>query len=130
MEENDRKLPLCVDLDGTLIRVDLLYESTLSLLKRNPLYAFRLPFWLLRGRGILKNEIAERTDLRADNLPYNRELLDHLREQKDAKEEDRVEEKGQGRRAMDRVVAQRATTPWFRDCGEFFTRVSVHGEVG
>ncbi len=84
VKENDRKLPLCVDLDGTLIRVDLLYESTLSLLKRNPLYAFRLPFWLLRGRSILKNEIAERTDLRADNLPYNRELLDHLREQKDA----------------------------------------------
>jgi hypothetical protein len=31
-------LPLCVDLDGTLIRGDRLLESLTLLIKRNPLY--------------------------------------------------------------------------------------------
>ena len=41
---------LCVDLDGTLLDTDLLYESLLVLLARNPLYLFLLPFWLLQAR--------------------------------------------------------------------------------
>ena len=31
------KIPLCVDLDGTLIKTDVLWESLMLLLKRNPL---------------------------------------------------------------------------------------------
>ena len=31
-----RTIPLCLDLDGTLIRSDLLIESALALLARNP----------------------------------------------------------------------------------------------
>lgn len=47
--ENGKALPLCVDLDGTLLLGDMLYESVLKLLSRNPLYVFALPFWLLGG---------------------------------------------------------------------------------
>src|SRR5438093_8817590 len=32
------ELPLCVDLDGTLLRTDTLLESALALLKSKPLY--------------------------------------------------------------------------------------------
>lgn len=35
--------PLCVDLDGTLVRTDLLAESIFALLKLNVLYLFLLP---------------------------------------------------------------------------------------
>ncbi len=45
MQETDHAL--CVDLDGTLLRSDLLYESLLTLLASNPLYVFLLPLWLL-----------------------------------------------------------------------------------
>ena len=38
--------PLYVDLDGTLIKSDLLLESFLELIKRNLLYCFLVPFWL------------------------------------------------------------------------------------
>ena len=41
---------LCVDLDGTLIRTDLLWECVLSLLKLRPLTLFLLPIWLLGGK--------------------------------------------------------------------------------
>ena len=43
-------VPLCVDLDGSLIHSDLLLESFLLLIKQNPLYVFIAPVWLLRGK--------------------------------------------------------------------------------
>jgi 4-hydroxybenzoate polyprenyltransferase len=73
-------VPLCVDLDGTLIRSDLLVESALSLLRANPLYLFRFAGWLLRGRAHLKREIAERTTLDVAMLPYETRLLGWLQE--------------------------------------------------
>lgn len=74
-------IPLCVDLDGTLIRSDLLFESALSLLRRNPFYLFCLVLWLLRGRAHLKREIAARADVDASTLPYDERVLAWLREQ-------------------------------------------------
>lgn len=70
---------LCVDLDGTLLRSDILYESLLALLASNPLYAFLLPFWLLRGKAALKRELASRVQLPAETLPYDERVLDILR---------------------------------------------------
>ena len=78
MAVNARRLTpvLCVDLDGTLIRGDLLLESLLLLLKRNPLYLFATFIWLLRGgKAGLKSEIAARVTLNPAALPYNTELL-------------------------------------------------------
>lgn len=70
--------PLCVDLDGTLIRSDLLLESLLRLIKRNPLYLFCLPFWLSGGKAALKSQIAARVKLNPALLPYNQELIEWL----------------------------------------------------
>ncbi|WP_031340831.1 UbiA family prenyltransferase, partial [Xanthomonas maliensis] len=68
-----------MDLDGTLLNSDILYESVLALLARNPLYLFVLPFWLLRGKAALKRELASRVSLPAETLPYNAQVLDLLR---------------------------------------------------
>jgi 4-hydroxybenzoate polyprenyltransferase/phosphoserine phosphatase len=76
------KVPLCVDLDGTLIKTDVLWESLMLLLKRNPLYLVVLPFWLLRGRAFLKQQIATRTELNPATLPYHSAFLDFLREER------------------------------------------------
>ena len=73
--------PLYVDLDGTLIKSDLLLESFLELIKRNLLYIFLAPFWLLSGKAHLKAQIASRIELRVDLLPYNIELLAYLKRQ-------------------------------------------------
>lgn len=72
-------VPLCVDLDGTLIRTDVLWESLALLLKRNPLYLAAVPFWLLRGRAFLKQQIAARARINPATLPYNPEFLEFLR---------------------------------------------------
>lgn len=77
-------IPLCVDLDGTLIHSDLLLESFLLLLKRNPLYLFLVPLWLLRGKAVLKAEIASRVELNGAALPYCAAYIDWLRQEKAA----------------------------------------------
>ncbi|KAF1008020.1 MAG: Decaprenyl-phosphate phosphoribosyltransferase [Luteibacter sp.] len=75
-------IPLCVDLDGTLIRSDLLVESALMLLARQPFAFFLMLVWLLRGKAYLKQQIALRVELNPAALPYNHEIIDWLREQR------------------------------------------------
>lgn len=75
--------PLFVDLDGTLVKTDLLLESLLVMLKSRPWTLFLLPLWLLAGRARLKAEIAKRADVAADTLVYDQVLVERLkREQK------------------------------------------------
>jgi 4-hydroxybenzoate polyprenyltransferase/phosphoserine phosphatase len=81
---NSREIPLCVDLDGTLVRTDLLVEMTFALLKKNIFTAFQLPLWLLRGKAYLKEQIARRIGVDAGSLPYQTEFLDYLRQRKKA----------------------------------------------
>jgi len=77
------KTPLCVDLDGTLIHSDLLLESFLLLLKRNPLYLLLAFLWLLGGKARLKSEIASRVSLNGSALPYTKPLMAWLQVQKE-----------------------------------------------
>jgi 4-hydroxybenzoate polyprenyltransferase len=71
-----------VDLDGTLVRTDLLHEALLMLVRKNPLYLFCVPFWLLGGKANLKQRVAERVLLDPAAVPYNQEVLGWIREQK------------------------------------------------
>ncbi|WP_255440409.1 UbiA family prenyltransferase [Caenimonas sedimenti] len=73
--------PLVVDLDGTLIRTDMLHESSVRLFRDAPLATLRIPGWLAAGKAVLKRELAERTPFDAAVLPYNTELLAWLGEQ-------------------------------------------------
>jgi 4-hydroxybenzoate polyprenyltransferase/phosphoserine phosphatase len=76
----DRKaIPLAVDLDGTLIATDLLWEGLFALLKKNPLYLFLVPFWLAGGPARLKQAIAARIDIDPAALPYRQNLVERLR---------------------------------------------------
>ncbi|HEY8586942.1 MAG TPA: UbiA family prenyltransferase [Rhodanobacter sp.] len=81
--QRNAAVPLCVDLDGTLIRSDLLIESGLALIARNPLSIFAMLIWLLRGKAFLKQQIASRVELDARTLPYNDEVLDWVRAQQE-----------------------------------------------
>jgi len=76
-------LPLVVDLDGTLIKTDSLIESFLALIQQNPLYAFLVLLWVLRGRAYLKQQISRRVSIDVSLLPYNQELLHYLKVQRD-----------------------------------------------
>jgi len=77
-----RQTPLCVDLDGTLVRTDVLAESALGAIISQPMLLFRLPKWCFAGRAVLKRELGARHLVDASLLPYNQLLLDYLRQQK------------------------------------------------
>jgi 4-hydroxybenzoate polyprenyltransferase len=70
------KKPLCVDLDHSLINTDLSVEAVIQCLKDDPLSAFKIPFWLLKGRPCLKQRLAERVRLNYDSLPLNRVVVE------------------------------------------------------
>lgn len=75
-------IPLCVDLDGTLIRTDMLMESFLILLKSKPWVLILLPFLLFKGKAALKNWIALRVEVDVGVLPYHVSFLNYLKQQK------------------------------------------------
>lgn len=74
-----RAYPLVLDLDGTLLRTDVLLESALQFLKREPLGIFLLLGWLLRGVAHLKHQLASRCELAVDLLPINEALVQYAR---------------------------------------------------
>jgi 4-hydroxybenzoate polyprenyltransferase/phosphoserine phosphatase len=73
---------LCVDLDGTLIRGNVLWECVLLLLKTRPITLFLFPFWLLSGRASLKRNVAARVHLDPASLTYRQPVLDLLRRER------------------------------------------------
>jgi 4-hydroxybenzoate polyprenyltransferase/phosphoserine phosphatase len=78
-EETARTRPLCVDLDGTLVSTDTLWESVLSLFRRRPWLLLIAPLWLIGGRASFKRHVAMRTVLDPAALPYREDLLAALR---------------------------------------------------
>lgn len=80
---NDLKneLPLVVDLDGSLIYTDLLWESITQLLKAKPLCFFYLLVWLLQGKAVFKHQIALHTIVHPEHLPYDQLLLQKAKHQ-------------------------------------------------
>jgi 4-hydroxybenzoate polyprenyltransferase/phosphoserine phosphatase len=76
-----RHLPLCVDLDGTLVKSDTLVDSTLALARHHPAALLQLPGWLAQGKAALKRHITAAVHLDVAHLPYNRELMQYLEQQ-------------------------------------------------
>nr|WP_286159110.1 UbiA family prenyltransferase [Methylobacterium sp. Leaf456] len=67
-----------IDLDGTLLRTDLLLEGAVSLLRQNLLMLFAMLLWLPRGRAYFKRKVAERAVLDIATMPANAALLAHI----------------------------------------------------
>ena len=72
-----------VDLDRTLVRIDLLRERLLLAILRRPSIFFLSLFWLWQGgRARLKVEVAQRCPLDVANLPFNEELFSLLKKKR------------------------------------------------
>lgn len=79
----ERKV-LVVDLDGTLIRTDLLHESFWAALGRDILGAVSALSGLFSGRAQLKARLAACAELEPAFLPYNQDILAYLRAWREA----------------------------------------------
>lgn len=74
--------PLVVDLDGTLLRSDLLLETGMAFVRGQPLAALKPLGWLVRGKAALKEELARATDIDVSVLPYDDALVARLAAEK------------------------------------------------
>ncbi|MEM7679172.1 MAG: UbiA family prenyltransferase, partial [Myxococcota bacterium] len=79
----DRR-PLCVDLDGTLIATDMLWESFLLLLKSKPWLLLVVPVWFSQGKAKMKRRLVELVQPDPAALPYRPEVLAYITAAKDA----------------------------------------------
>ncbi len=78
------ELPLVVDLDGTLIKSDLLIEAIFKRIGTDPAAVFGLLLALRRGKAQFKDVLAQMVDLDAAGLPYDEMVLGLVREARDA----------------------------------------------
>ena len=76
------RVPLVVDLDGTLIDGDTLYLSLRSLLRVRPWLAPVLPFVVAGGRARFKQYVSKRVVLDPAMLPYRNAVLDFVRSER------------------------------------------------
>ncbi|MBV8649931.1 MAG: UbiA family prenyltransferase [Alphaproteobacteria bacterium] len=74
--------PLVVDLDGTLIRSDMLVETFFALLSSKPLRGLMALLSLRHGRAALKARLASEATLDLSGLPLNEALVAFLRAEK------------------------------------------------
>jgi 4-hydroxybenzoate polyprenyltransferase len=70
--------PLVVDLDGTLIYSDLLWEGLLLFIKRHFWQLWLLPLWLFKGKAGFKSRLAARVAVDPAGLPYDRVLMEQI----------------------------------------------------
>ena len=97
-------VPLCVDLDGTFLKTDLLLEAALRLLKSQPWLLFNLVFWAIAGKATLKAQVAKRVDIAKLPLPVNEELLAYL--EKESAEREVILVTGSNQRFADAIVVR------------------------
>lgn len=70
--------PLVVDLDGTLLRSDLLVETGLAFLRDQPQRLFAPLQWLAQGKAALKHELSLATEIDVTVLPYDTAVIRYI----------------------------------------------------
>jgi len=72
-------VPLCVDLDGTLVKSDTLVDSVLVMARQKPMELVKIPGWIAQGKASFKKHVTSAVELDVEHLPYNHALLQWLR---------------------------------------------------
>src|SRR3569623_535440 len=74
-------VPLCVDLDGTLVKSDTLLDTVIVLARQQPRAVLSFPKWMAQEKAAFKRKVTELAEIDVVNLPYNQPLLEYLRQQ-------------------------------------------------
>ena len=74
--------PLVVDLDGTLLRSDMLLETGMAFVRSQPLKLFYPLHWLLKGKAALKEGLALGAHIDVSALPYDPVVIELIKAQR------------------------------------------------
>ena len=77
MKKNRPQL-LVVDLDGTILRSDMIYESFWSAFALNWRIPFLIAKYLKRGKAALKDFLCSSSKIEISNLPYDEEVIAYI----------------------------------------------------
>ena len=77
--DRDREVPLCVDLDGTLAKTDLLLETIANAIRKKWIRLFLIPAWFFPGKAAAKSRLAAIGSIDPSTIPYNDDLIAYLR---------------------------------------------------
>lgn len=75
--DDTRRMPLVVDMDGTVLRTDTLFESIADLLRLYPLWTLFQMLCLPFAIAKVKARIQSRADIDIPTLPINTDVLDY-----------------------------------------------------
>jgi 4-hydroxybenzoate polyprenyltransferase/phosphoserine phosphatase len=81
-EQQSQERPLVVDLDGTLLRSDMLLETAFASFGQNPLSLLAMARALLSGKAGLKHLLAANVDFAPELLPFDDAVLAKIHEAK------------------------------------------------
>ena len=73
------RIPLVIDVDGTLLKTDLLLEAALQMAARHPFQVWRLLVWLAKGKAALKTSLADMGDPGTATVPLRPEIVQLIR---------------------------------------------------
>ena len=73
------KKALVINLDGTLIHSDMLYETFWSSFSKDWKVLFKSVIWYSTGKSNLKYKLSLSTDVNVSNLPYNKAVIDYIK---------------------------------------------------
>ena len=82
--ETGREMPLCVDLDGTLAKTDLLLESIVNAIKMHWIHLFLIPAWFFSGKAVAKRKLATTGFIDPSTIPYNDNLIEYLMRERES----------------------------------------------
>jgi 4-hydroxybenzoate polyprenyltransferase len=80
--QEEKQIPLCVDLDYTLLTTDILAEQIVQFIRKNPLNILKILWFLLFGKHNLKAKLNEEIGISPEALPFRKETLDFLTAEK------------------------------------------------
>ena len=75
------KRPICVDLDGTLIKTDMLAEGLVAIFSSRHRVT-QIPALATTNKAALKQRVAELAECAPELLPYNTELISFLKKKR------------------------------------------------
>jgi len=84
LDRSCASIPLCVDLDGTLLTTDSLHDSLCLLLKTRPWAAVLAPLWVTKGKAQFKQRVASRVQLSPDKLAFDERVIAYIESAREA----------------------------------------------
>ena len=78
----EKKIPLVVDLDGSLVKGDTFLEAIIEFIKLDIFNVLRILVYLIHSKAYLKNKIAKKIIIDPKNLIYEKAVLELIKQKK------------------------------------------------